>query len=198
MSSKIDRRKFMFLAGSSVATVGAFAQEAVPPEAPEGGDADVPRIMSLFSFNGGIYYFDPAGLYVEVGQTVEWVGVSFRSAKAYHPSHDNHELRIPENAEPFDSRAGGSGGTFRYTFQQEGTYDYYSPSHEYLGMVGRIVVGKPGGPGENRPGYGNRQGRQVMYRDAALLFEYLSAEKIVREKVVPYPMDLVRKPFPWR
>ena len=198
MSSKIDRRKFMFLAGSSVATVGAFAQEAVPPQVPEGGDADVPRIMSLFSFNGGIYYFDPAGLYVEVGQTVEWVGVSFRSAKAYHPSHDNHELRIPENAEPFDSRVGGSGGIFRYTFQQEGTYDYYSPSHEYLGMVGRIVVGKPGGPGENQPGYGNRQGRQVMYRDAARLFEYLNAEKIVREKVVPYPKDLVRKPFPWR
>ena len=49
-----------------------------------------------------------------------------------------------------------------------------------------------------RPGYGNRQGRQVMYRDAARLFEYLNAEKIVREKVVPYPKDLVRKPFPWR
>jgi len=197
MSSIFDRRKFMILAGSSVAGLGAF-QEAVPPEAPPGGDADIPRIMSLFSFNGGIYYFDPAGLYVEVGQTVEWVGVSFRSAKAYHPSHDNHELRIPENAQPFDSAAGAGGGTFRYTFTEEGTYDYYSPSHEYLGMVGRIVVGKPGGPGGNDPGYGNRQGRQVMYRDAARLFEYLSPEKIVREKVVPYPKDLVRKPFPWR
>jgi plastocyanin len=198
MSSKIDRRKFMILAGTSVAGLGAFSQEAVPPEAPEGGDAEIPRIMSLFSFNGGIYYFDPAGLYVDVGQTVEWVGVSFRSAKAYHPSHDNHELRIPENAQPFDSAAGGRGGTYRHTFDQEGTYDYYSPSHEYLGMVGRIVVGEPGGPGENDPGYGNRQGRLVMYRDAARLFEYLSSEKIVREKVVPYPKDLVRKPFPWR
>jgi len=197
MSSKIDRRKFMILAGTSVAGLGAF-QEAVPPQVPQGGDADIPRIMSLFSFNGGIYYFDPAGLYVDVGQTVEWVGISFRSARAYHPSHDNHELRIPENAQPFDSAAGGRNGTFRYTFREEGTYDYYSPSHEYLGMVGRIVVGKPGGPGENHPGYGNRQGRLVMYRDAARLFEYLSAEKIVREKVVPYPQDLLRKPFPWR
>ena len=186
----------MILAGTSVAGLGAFPQEAVPPEAPEGGDADIPRIRSLFSFNGGIYYFDPAGLYVEVGQTVEFVGR--RSVLAYHPSHDNHELRIPENAEPFDSAAGGRSGTFRYTFDQEGTYDYYSPSHEYLGMVGRIVVGAPGGPGEKDPGYGNRQGRLVMYRDAARLFEYLSSEKIVREKVVPYPKDLVRKPFPWR
>jgi plastocyanin len=188
----------MILAGTSVAGLGAFSQEAVPPEAPEGGAAEIPRIMSLFSFNGGIYYFDPAGLYVDVGQTVEWAGVSFRSTKAYHPSHDNHELRIPENAQPFDSAAGGRGGTYRHTFDQEGTYDYYSPSHEYLGMVGRIVVGEPGGPGENAPGYGNRQGRMVMYRDAARLFEYLSSEKIVREKVVPYPKDLVRKPFPWR
>ncbi len=65
-------------------------------------------------------------------------------------------------------------------------------------MVGRIVAGKPGGPAENPPGYGNRQGRQVMYPDAARLFEYLSSEKIVHEKIVPYPKDLVRKPFPWR
>ena len=50
MSSKIERRKFMILAGSSVATAGAFAQEAVPPEAPQGGDADVPQDHVPFQF----------------------------------------------------------------------------------------------------------------------------------------------------
>ncbi|MDA2935434.1 plastocyanin/azurin family copper-binding protein, partial [Acidobacteria bacterium AH-259-D05] len=185
MSSKMDRRDFFILAGSTIVSVGAFPQEALPPEAPQTGDVDIPRIMSLFSFNKGTYYFDPAGLYVEVGQTVEWVGVAFRGARAFHPSIDNHELRIPENAKPFDTESMAPGsGTFRWTFEVEGTYDYYSRLHEYLGMVGRIVVGKPGGPGQRPPGYGNREGRTVMYRDAARLFEYLNSDEIVQKKVI--------------
>ena len=199
MSNPMNRRHFFFLAGSGIASLGASAQEAVPPQAPATGDPDVPRIMSLFSFNKGIYYFNPAGLYVDVGQTVEWVGISFRGATSFHPSFENHELRMPENARPFDTRTmAEGGGTFRWTFEEEGTYDYFSTEYEYLGMVGRIVVGKPGGPGERPPGYGNREGRMVMYRDAARLFQFLKSDKIVQEKVVPFPQELLRKPFPWR
>jgi hypothetical protein len=92
----------------------------------------------------------------------------------------------------------GSGGTLKWTFEVEGTYDYYSRAYEYLGMVGRIIVGQPGGPGERPPGYGNRNGRAVMYRDAGRLFEYLKSDEIVQKKRIPYPMDLLRRPFPWR
>ena len=113
MSSPMNRRHFFLMAGSGIVSLGASAQEAVPPEAPETVDPDVPRIMSLFSFNKGIYYFDPAGLYVDAGQTVQWAGLQRRSVTAFHPSIDDHELRIPEGAKPFDSRKTGSGdGTF--------------------------------------------------------------------------------------
>jgi len=195
MSSKIDRRDFFMLAGSSLAGLGAFSQGGLPPQ-DSGSDSDMPRVLALFSFNGGIYYFNPAGLYVEVGQTVEFVGR--RGVTAYHPSNDNHELRIPEGAKPFDSETMGSRGTFKWTFEVEGTYDYFARSHEYLGMVGRIIVGKPGGPGERPPGYGNRNGRAVMYQDPRRLFEYLKSDEIVQKKRIPYPMDLLRRPFPWR
>ena len=80
-----------------------------------------------------------------MGQTVEFVDAGRRGVTAYHPSVDNHELRIPEGAKPFNSETMGSGGTFKWTFEVEGTYDYYSRAYEYLGMVGRIIVGKPGG-----------------------------------------------------
>ncbi len=195
MSSKIDRRDFFILAGSSVAGLGAFSQGGVPLQDTQ-TDSDTPRILALFSYNGGIYYYNPAGLHVEVGETVEWVGAG--GVTAYHPSLNNHELRIPERAKPFDSETMGSGRTFKWTFEVEGTYDYYARRYEYLGKVGRIIVGKPGGPGERPPGYGNREGRAVMYRDAARLLEYLKSDEIVQKKRIPYPMDLLRRPFPWR
>ena len=198
MSSKIDRRDFFVLAGSSLAGLGAFSQGGGLPPQDSGTGSDTPRILALFSYNGGIYYYNPPGLYVEVGQTVEFVDAGRRGVTAYHPSVDNHELRIPEGAKPFNSETMGSGGTFKWTFEVEGTYDYYSRAYEYLGMVGRIIVGKPGGGGERTPGYGNRNGRAVMYRDARRLFEYLKSDEIVQKERIPYPMDLLRREFPWR
>jgi plastocyanin len=155
MSAKIQRRKFLILAGSGITGIGAASQR-LSPDVTQGSDSDTPRILALSSYIRGVYYFDPAGLYVEVGQTVQWAGMGSRTTTAFHPSINNKELRIPEGAEPFDSRTMAPGeGIFSWTFDVEGTYDYYSRPHEYLGMVGRIVVGKPGGPGEEPPGYGN-------------------------------------------
>jgi len=196
MSGKIDRRHFMALTGSGIVGLGAAA-----PQMQEFAEADEshPRVLMLLSFDKGIYYYNPAGLHIQPGGTVEWAGVGRRSVTAFYPANDNHELRIPENAEPFDSRkVETERGTFRWKFQVEGTYDYYCAPTEYLGMVGRIVVGRPGGPAERPPGYGNREGRTVMYPDSARMLEYLTPEMIVREKVVPCPLDLLSRKFPWR
>ena len=35
---------------------------------------------------------------------------------------------------------GGSGGTFSFTFDEPGTYDYFCIPHEDLGMVGSVTV----------------------------------------------------------
>ena len=37
-----------------------------------------------------------------------------------------------------------------------------------------------------------------MYRDPGRLFEYLKSDEIVQKGRIPYPMDLLRRPFPWR
>ena len=198
MSPKIARRDFFILAGSSIAGLGSLSPKGLLAQDLAMG-SDRPRILALFSYYEGIYYYEPAGLYIQAGQTVQWAGLQRRSVTAFHPSINNHELRIPEGAKPFDSRAMGlDDGTFQWTFEVEGTYDYYSQPHEYLGMVGRIVVGKPGGPGEQPPGYGNRNGRAVMYPDARRLLEYLKSDEIVQKKRVPCPPKLLQRPFPWR
>jgi plastocyanin len=192
---KIDRRVFILIGtGALAGAADAAAQANLVMTARPG----VPRILTQFSYGRAIYYFNPAGLYVQPGQTVQWAGVGRRSVRSFHPSMDNHELRIPEKAKPFDSKAAGAKGIFEWTFEEEGTYDYYSPSEEYLGMVGRIVVGKPGGPAEKPPGYGNRDGYAVMYPDAAKMLNYLKPDEIVRKQSVPCPMELLERKFPWR
>ena len=94
-------------------------------------------------------YFDPVGLHVEPGETVSFELVSgAHSATAYDPSNPNAlDRRVPEGAPAWDTGTFGDVGAFRnVTFETEGTHDYYCIPHKMVGMVGRIVVGEPGGP----------------------------------------------------
>ena len=88
------------------------------------------------------------------------------------------------------------GATLEYTFEAEGTYDYYSRRHEVIGMVGRIVVGRPGGPGQQPLGYGSREGRAPIFKEVIRAFEFARPEEIVRRKTIPYPVKELERRFP--
>jgi plastocyanin len=110
--------------------------------------------IRLMQTPAGRTYFDPAGIHIAPGDAVRWVQISgFHSVTAYHPDNDNHELRIPASAKPWDSDIlladyPKRGATFERVFMVQGVYDYFCKPHEMAGMVGRIVVGDPGvGPG---------------------------------------------------
>jgi plastocyanin len=94
-------------------------------------------------------WFDPIGILIEPGQTVRWVNeVNVHTSTAYHPDNDGHALRIPEAAEPWDSEyLVEPGDQFEVTLIVPGVYDYFCAPHEMAGMVGRIIVGQPSGPG---------------------------------------------------
>ena len=161
------------------------------------------------AFPRGQYFFDPAGIWVASGGTVRWefafnggVGALMGvSVTAFHPANENHELRIPEAAKPFDSgpmnRAANGFIRFEHVFDVEGTYDYFSITHESIGMVGRVVVGRPGGPAEQAPGYGARDGRAPMYPASAVILNACPSQQIVEKKAIPYPKDLVVRPYPY-
>lgn len=102
--------------------------------------------------DGSRVWFDPVGLWIEPGTTVRWVNeANVHTATAYHPANDNHALRIPENAAPWDSGyLVNPGDSFEITLTEPGVYDYYCAPHEAAGMVGRLIVGEPTGPG-SRP-----------------------------------------------
>lgn len=99
----------------------------------------------------GTSFFDPIGLYVEPGDVVTWeIESDAHSTTAYAEDHFMAAVtRIPEGAEGWDSGTlRGTGETFTHKFETRGTYDYFCIPHKPFGMVGRIVVGQPGGPAD--------------------------------------------------
>jgi plastocyanin len=97
---------------------------------------------------GSDYYFDPIGLSVEPGTTITWVNeAGAHSATAYAEGTGGASVtRIPPDAEPWNSDTlSAEGATFEHSFEIQATYDYFCIPHKTLGMVGRLVVGDPGG-----------------------------------------------------
>lgn len=108
-----------------------------------------------FVVEGGDFYFDPPGLLVQPGDTIEWVFVEItvdgHTSTAYHPANKK-ELRMPEAAQPWDSGfILDKEKTFSVTFDTIGIYDYFCLFHEFLGMIGRVIVKEPIGPVVDKP-----------------------------------------------
>jgi plastocyanin len=145
--------------------------------------------IKLIQTSAGKTYFDPAGVHVAPGDTVRWVQISgFHSVTAYHPGNDNHELRIPASAVPWDSDilladAPMRRATFEHRFTIPGVYDYFCKPHEAAGMVGRIVVGDPGdGPATKPFGYAPSAHWKPIPQAARQAFP--SIDQIIRQKTV--------------
>jgi plastocyanin len=147
----VTRRGFLktgLMGGGSLAAAlmlpsGARAQKAAPSSV-----NDVAVIRMTSNAEGSVVRFDPGGLLIRPGQTVRWECVeNVHTTAAYHPDNDRHSLRIPEGAKPWNSDYLMPGETFEVTLTVEGVYDYFCAPHEMAGMVGRIVVARPGGPG---------------------------------------------------
>jgi plastocyanin len=75
-------------------------------------------------------FFDRANITVEPGTTVTWVqsGDNPHTTTSYDGLWDSGMIE------------GGSGGTFSFTFEEPGTYDYYCIPHEDMGMTGSVTV----------------------------------------------------------
>jgi plastocyanin len=75
-------------------------------------------------------FFDQANITVAPGTTVTWVqnGANPHTTTSYDGLWDSGMIE------------GGSNGTFSFTFEDPGTYDYFCIPHESLGMVGTVTV----------------------------------------------------------
>ena len=110
----------------------------------DGGDGSLTVRMAADE----AFYFDPIGMFVDPGETVIWVNESGAHSTTAYPA-DYGGRRLPDGADGWNSRTlTRPDATFERTFEVQGTYDYFCIPHKSLEMVGRIVVGEPGGPAE--------------------------------------------------
>jgi plastocyanin len=177
----MTRRSFLAAGGLAVTAL------AVPRGASAAGIVEV-RMQNDASRVKA--WYDPIGVHIMPGQTVRWIlGGDVHATAAYHPKNAMHSLRIPEHATPWDSGLMTTKGAhFDVTFTVEGVYDYFCLPHEADGMVGRIVVGKPGGPGtlpfdyfKDKPGTAGWLPVPVAARKA-----FPSVAKIMAQTIVHY------------
>jgi plastocyanin len=134
--------------------------------------------------------FDPVGMLLQPGQTVRWIcDANVHTATAYNPKNANHSLRIPKDAKSWDSDFLLPGQSFEVTLTEEGVYDYYCMPHEQAGMVGRLIVGRPGGAGGLAFDYFKAEGKDWAPVPEAAQKAFPPIEKIIREKVVRSPLD---------
>ena len=148
----ITRRSFLKSIGAAVAALGVSAN----PNSLAFSEASAQNTARTYAVGlrvkNGAFVFDPVAIRIAPGDTITWFQIAdLHSTTAYHPTNQQHELRIPAKAKPWDSGILGTGGrglTFSQKFDVEGVYDYFCLPHEFLGMVGRFFVGKPdaGGP----------------------------------------------------
>lgn len=180
---KTGRRGFLTAAAGATA-VGVGSGTAVGQD-DSAADAEVEDGVYEVEMrsDGTEYIFDPIGLQVEPGDTVRWVMVSgAHSATAYAEGNATAaERRIPEGADPWNSETlTETGAEFEYTFEEEGTYDYFCIPHKTLGMIGRVVCGEPGGPAEEseNPDLGGLESG-----------EYPPSDVIVEQGSLAYPYE---------
>ena len=134
---------------------------------------------------GGLVGFDPVGVILQPGQVVRWICDSnVHTTTAYSPKNDNHSLRIPETAASWASDFLQPGQAFEVKFTVEGVYDYYCAPHEMAGMVGRLIVGKPVGPGSLPFDYFVAQGQSWQPVPPAAQKIFPSVAEIEQQRIV--------------
>lgn len=112
------------------------------------GDVDPPveadhRVTLGVRDRGGdpAFAFDPVGLAVDVGDTVRFeVAEGSHAVAAYHPLLQRTR-RVPGSSPAFSSPLLTQGSYWLYTFDHEGVHDAFCLTHEWAGMVVRVVVG---------------------------------------------------------
>lgn len=103
---------------------GGCKNESTEPEIPSSTNNSF--IVAMYD-----NYFDPSSLTISVGDTVTWIN----SSSAAHTSTSGEGCTKDGK---WDSGFMTSGQSFKYIFQEAGTYPYYCIPHCALGMKGTI------------------------------------------------------------
>ena len=119
--------------GATAVVVAACANDAPGALVPPPTEPNLVRILSNDNS------FEPKLVQVPVGTTVEWINGGANEHDIL-PAQGNPLTDFGIEPDDFPPRRVG---TYRYTFTEPGTYDYYCSIHGNMrmkGMVGTVVV----------------------------------------------------------
>lgn len=140
------------------------------------------------------FFFDPVGLFIQPGDAVVFKAIGPRhTVTAYHPAYAKVQ-RVPDGVAPFSSPVIAVGDSWQYTFTVPGVYDVWCLPHEMYGMVMRVVVGTPTGPGAT-PSTDLGSGGTLRAAGQILNHPLLAPERIMAQGSVPWaaiPEELKR------
>ena len=123
--------------------VPIIEQGAVPDEEEVVSDEDVVEqeiveeasegMVRIIEVEGGMYYFEPSVIEVEVGETIEFV---FNNVQGLH------DMWIPSLEVGTSVIGSGQTESFTHTFDEAGTFEFICTvgTHAAQGMVGEIIV----------------------------------------------------------
>src|SRR4051794_11432617 len=120
----MTRSPLAVLAVAALAVAGCGSSKSSSPSsggtpAPSGGGAGATVKMQNIQFS-------PKSVTVKVGQTVTWT------------NEDSVDHNVTESGGAFQSKNFGKGGTFSFTPQKAGTFNYTCTIHS--GMDGTLIV----------------------------------------------------------
>lgn len=123
---------------AAVIGISAFSQSAMAEE------FTVKMVTNLDAEQ--VYYFEPAELTIQPGDTVTFVN-------AQEDFHNVVFDRVPKGAENVESpMLEEEGGEWSYTFEVAGTYSFHCHPHAGGGMMGTLIVGEASAPEEMQDG----------------------------------------------
>ncbi len=147
--------------------------------------------------DGARVWFDPIGIFVQPGTKIRWVvHHNTHTVAAYHPDNDDHSLRIPAKAKPWNSGfLVQPGENLEVILHEPGVYDYYCMPHEDAGMVGRIVVGEISGPGALPFDYFKKLKPAPDWENVPKTAQCVlpSAQEILKQKAIPFDAKKLTK-----
>ena len=146
------RRSLIAAGGGAVATLAAPRLTCAHAGATHSQGEELIEMRG--TGRGERVWFAPLGLAVAPGTRLRFLNRdagNSHTATTYHPDLFERPRRIPAGAVPWDSGFLLPEESFEVTLDQAGVYDFYCIPHEMAGMVGRIVVGRPGDAGWEGP-----------------------------------------------
>jgi plastocyanin len=156
---------------------------------PEPSRAEEPVVIRMRSDGDGARVgFDPVGMLIQPGRMIRFLcEANYHTTAAYHPANANHSLRIPRTAQPWASEVLQPGEQFEVTLTVPGVYDFFCAPHEQAGMVGRLIVGEPIGPGSAPFDWfkGRTEGRDWLPVPGAARAVFPAIGEIMRRGNVP-------------